>query len=447
MDRLHAQRNTIILVRHGESTFNRDGLIQGQTDESELTDLGCDQAKSIGQWLNGIEIEKCIASPLIRVRQSAELICAQLAHPVESIEYCDDLAEINFGPWSGRLRSDIMANFPAQYNDWRKRPYDLKIGTSYPVRELYTRIGRIASLWHDTRRPPSTTLVIGHRGTISALVIELLKLPKSHHHFLQVDRASVTIIRERRRTKSEIDYELFCANERPTANAQFPVDFQTEERTKSFGELFLVRHGQTSSNIDRKFQGSRDVSLSAEGINNVDLLSKCFKPNYPARIFSSPLKRAKESAEILSKAFHVLTISERRDLHEFIYGVWEGMSEEDVQKHRGAEYSQWKTAPVDTTIPQAEHINDAYNRCREVWEFYEKDVMVWNGSIISVAHDIVNRLLICNALDLPASYVWKFKQTNASVSVLAVKKTYDGRLRILNHSPYTLRQRLSDEWL
>lgn len=443
----HALRNTIILVRHGESTFNRDGLIQGQTDESDLTNLGRDQARSIGQWLNGIAIDRCIASPLKRVRQSAELICSQVGYPVESITYSHDLVEIDFGPWSGRPRCDIIENFPAQYNDWRKRPYDLKIGANFPVKELYARIYRAIGLWRDAEQPPSTTLVIGHRGTISAIVIELLQLPKSHHHFLQVDRASVTIIRERRRTKTEIDYELFCANERPTASAPFPVDFQTEERTKSFGELFLVRHGQTSSNIDRKFQGSRDVSLSEEGINNVDLLSRCFKPNYPARIFSSPLKRAKESAEILSKAFRIRTISERRDLHEFIYGIWEGMSEEDVQKHRSDEYSQWKTAPVDTTIPQAEHINDAYNRCREVWEFYEKDVMVWNGSIISVAHDIVNRLLICNALDLPASYVWKFKQTNASVSVLAVKKTYDGRLRILNHSPYTLRQRLSDEWL
>lgn len=447
MDRPNMQRNTIILVRHGESTFNRDGLIQGQTDESNLTDLGRDQAKTIGQWLNGIKIEKCIASPLKRVRQSAELICAQIGYPLELIEYSNDLVEIDFGPWSNCLRSEIIAHFPTQYNDWRKRPYDLKIGDNFPVKELYNRINRVVYLWSNDQQPPSTTLVIGHRGTISAIVIELLKLPKSHHHFLQVDRASVTIIRERRRTESEIDYELFCANERPTANAPFPVDFQTEERTKSFGELFLVRHGQTSSNIKRKFQGSRDVSLSEEGIKNVDLLSRCFKPNYPARIFSSPLKRAKESAEILSKAFCIRTISERTDLHEFIYGIWEGMSEEEVQKYRGAEYSQWKTAPVDTTIPQAEQINDAYNRCREVWEFYEKDVMVWNGSIISVAHDIVNRLLICNALDLPASYIWKFKQTNASVSVLAVKKTYDGRLRILNHSPYTLRQRLSDEWL
>ena len=159
------------------------------------------------------------------------------------------------------------------------------------------------------------------------------------------------------------------------------------------------------------------------------------------------MRRAKESAAILCAKFGVRTISERKDLHEFLYGVWEGMTEEDVQKYRTSEYAQWKSSPILTEIPNAEHINDAYNRCREVWEYYDSDIRSWGGSIVSVAHDIVNRLLICNALDLPASYIWRFKQTNASVTVLAVKQSYDGKLRMLNHSPYTLAKRLSDAWL
>lgn len=441
------QKNTIILVRHGESTFNRDGIVQGQTNRSVLTDQGVEQASTIGDWLEGIDISTCICSPLERVKQTADIISRKIGLPESSIRTDERLLEIDFGSWSGRPREEVKRKYPETYIDWRKKPFDFQLGGTYPVRDLYARLEGVASELEIPEKKIGNMLIVGHRGTVSGLVVRLLKLPKSHHHFLQVDRGSVTIIRERRRTSNEIDYELFCANERPMASAPHPVDFQTEERTKSFGEVFLVRHGQTASNIDRLFQGGKDVHLSDIGRNNVNLLSQSFKPKLPVRVFSSPLMRAKESARIISDAFKIKTVSQRKDLHEFLYGVWEGMSEYDVQKYRSTEYNQWKAAPVDTEIPQAEHINDAYNRCRDIWEFYEKDIMSWKGSIISVAHDIVNRLLICNALDLPANYIWKFNQTNASVSVLAVKKPYDGKLRILNHSPYSLKRRLNNEWL
>lgn len=443
----NTNRNTIILVRHGESTFNKDGLIQGQTNDSVLTEAGEAQARAVGEWLRDVPISTCIASPLKRVMQSTSIIASSISKQSCDIQYDDRLIEIDFGSWVGRNRREVKDQYSDAYNDWRNRPFEFSLNGRYPVRELYQRLDSISSKLKDPKKQAGTILIVGHRGTVSGLVIQLLGLPKSHHHFLQVDRGSVTVVRERRRTRNSIDYELVCANERPTAHAPHPVDFITEERTKSYGEIFLVRHGQTSSNIVRKYQGGKDTRLSDEGRANVRNLAKSFIPPYPSRVFSSPLARAQESAEILATEFGVKTISKRKDLHEFLYGVWEGMTEEDVQKYRKSEYSQWKAAPVDTEIPQAEHINDAYNRCRDVWEFFENDIKFWGGSIISVAHDIVNRLLICNALDLPASYVWKFKQTNASVSVLAIKKTHDGRLRMLNHSPYPLSQRLRDEWL
>jgi phosphoserine phosphatase len=440
-------RNTIILVRHGESTFNRDGIIQGQTNDSILTERGIEQAVTIGKWLRGIDISGCMCSPLARAEQTTSIIAEKIGYPISRIRKDQRLIEIDFGSWTGQQRKVVENDNLDLYQNWRRRPYDFSLGNAFPVRELYERLSSVSEELTNPKNRTGNLLIVGHRGTVSGLVVSLLKLPKSHHHFLQIDRGSVTIIRECRRTESEIDYELFCANARPIAIGAHPVDFQTEERTKSFGEVFLVRHGQTASNIDRRYQGSQDVDLSEMGEKNVQLLSESFKPRIPTRMFSSPLKRAKASAEILSNEFGIKTISQRKDLHEFQYGVWEGMSEEDVQKYRSSEYSQWKAAPVDTEIPKAEHINDAYNRCRGVWDFFEKDIITWKGSIISVAHDIVNRLLICNALDLPASYIWKFKQTNAAVSVLAVKQTYDGKLRMLNHSPYSLQRRLSDEWL
>lgn len=447
MDNMESIRNTVILVRHGESTFNRDGIIQGQTNQSILTQRGIEQARAIGDWIKDVQVSSCITSPLLRAVQTTLIIAEALGIPESRIRTDERLVEVDFGSWSGRRREEVKSSFGSLYLAWRRRPYDFCLEGVYPVRELYSRLSGVASELMDPTRAIGNVVIVGHRGTLAGLIVQLLRLPRSHHHFLQLDRGSVTILRERRRTEDEVDYELFCANERPTASAPHPVDFETEERTMSCGEVFLIRHGQTSSNIDRKYQGGKDIGLSEEGRNNVRLLAELFQPRRPTRMYASPLIRAQQSAAIIANCFNLKTIGKRADLHEFLYGVWEGMSDEDVRKHRGVEYSRWKTSPVHAEIPNAEHINDAYNRCRDVWEFFERDIKAWKGSIISVAHDIVNRLLICNALDLPASYVWKFKQTNATVSVLAVKAHYDGRLRMLNHGPYSLKQRLLDDWL
>ena len=445
MDTKH--KNLIVLVRHGESDFNRAGIIQGQSNSAELTENGILQANVIGEWLNGLDCASLLSSPLRRCTQTAELIAARMGRQSVAVAVDSRLLEIDFGPWTGRLRKEVAEEYKEQYRQWRNRPFDLTLNHDYPLRDLYTRVATLADELRSSASRPSVKVVVAHRGAIAALVVSLLKFPRSHHHFLQIDRGSVTILQEISRSELGIEYELVCANERPGTAATDLVDFETEERTGSKGEIFLVRHGQTDANIDRRYQGGKDTSLSSVGRESMRLLADSFVPRSPTRVISSPLRRARESASILCARFGTKAISERKDLHEFLYGVWEGMTEEDVQKYRTNEYAHWKSTPVITEIPNAEHINDAYNRCRDVWEYYEHDVRCWGGSIVSVAHDIVNRLIICNALDLPANYIWRFRQTNASVTVLAVKETYDGKLRMLNHSPYALARRLSDAWL
>lgn len=441
------RKNLVVLVRHGESDYNQAGIVQGQSDSAELTEVGIAQATAIGEWLSGLECHSILSSPLRRCTQTAKIVAARLGLPSGVITTDRRLVEIDFGPWTGKSRRVIAEDCKEQYQTWRNRPFDFRLNHSYPVRDLYAQVASLADELRNPALAPSLKVIVAHRGAIAALVVSLLGFPKSHHHFLQLDRGSVTILQELSRQNSGIEYELVCANERPGAAAPDPVDFETEERTGSSGEVFLVRHGQTDANIDRRYQGGKDISLSDVGRDSMALLADSFVPRPPTRVISSPLRRAKESASVLCSKFGVRSISERKDLHEFLYGVWEGMTEEDVQRYRTSEYAQWKSAPVLTEIPNAEHINDAYNRCRDVWEYYENDVRSWNGSIVSVAHDVVNRLIICNALDLPASYIWRFKQTNASVTVLAVKQAYDGKLRMLNHSPYPLARRLSDAWL
>ena len=439
------QQNTFILVRHGESDFNLSGIIQGQLDSPRLTARGEFQAEAVGNFIKGCSVNKIYTSPLRRAFQTAEIISDILDINKSDIIKDNDLIEIDFHSWTNCSKDHIRKQYADQYNIWRRSPYNFEIESKYPVREIYTRISRFVA--DINKNASGINLIVGHKGSISAIISCLLNLPSSHHHFLQIDRGSVSVVQERLRTEDGVEYELLCANECPSLKPADPVGNTAEIKTKSHGEVYLVRHGQTASNLERKYQGSKNIPLSEIGKEGISALSKSFLVQQPIRIVSSPLLRAKQSAQILAQVFRVSSISERKDMHEYLYGVWEGMTEDEVQQYRSSEYYQWKAAPISSEIPQAEHINDAYNRCGAIWEYFEQDIKNWGGGILSIAHDVVNRLLICNALDLPANYIWSFKQTNASVTIIAVKDYYDCKLAMLNHSPYTLSRRLFDEWL
>ena len=431
---------TIILVRHGESTFNKSKVIQGQTNISSLTKIGVVQAEKVAKWLNDINISKIYSSPLNRAKDTAKIISKDMD---VNLEINKNLTEIDFGNWSNQKHEYIKYSYPEIYHVWRQRPYDFLLKGKFPVRELYQRINNFNERYVK-RGSFNTIVIVGHKGSISALIISLLKLPKTHHHFLQIDSGSISVLRER---DSKNNYELTCANEMPFSKKTNFIDFYTEERTKSKGDLFIVRHGQTISNIERKYQGKKDIEISEIGKKNIRNLSNFFLPRKPSRIISSPLIRATKSALILANEMGFESISIRDDLKEFSYGEWEGKTEKSIKSDQLEEYTQWITEPINFQISKGEHIDDAYIRCKKIWEFYERDINYWGGSIISVVHDIVNRLLICNALNLPPKYLWKFSQTNASLTVVSIKKSLDGKLRILNNSPYDLKKRLKNEWL
>ncbi len=437
--------NQIILVRHGESLLNSEGRIQGQTDkESPLTEFGVSQMRATASWLSKLGAARVSCSPLLRAKQSASFIAEALG---QSCVEDERLLEIDFGSWTGSLRSDVRSLQPEDYETWRTNPQDFELDGRRPVRELYGRLTGVVEELCDPNVLFGRQVIVAHKGPILALTSMLLDLPDTHHNFMQVDRAGVSVLSERSRSEDGVDYELLFANERPHALSFNRVDFRTEEWVRSYGEVFLVRHGQTKSNVERRYQGGQDVKLSGFGEQMVQELAESFSPPKPTRVVSSPLRRARDSARILADMNEIGSTGARDDLHEFRYGIWEGMTEDQVRSERPVEYQVWQQQPKEVDIPHAEDLQSAFERATGIWESYEADLKRWSGSILSVGHDIINRLILCRSLSLPPSYIWKFAQTNASVSVLGVKDSLDGNLRMLNHGPYSLPDRLSDDWL
>jgi broad specificity phosphatase PhoE len=152
------------LVRHGESTWNVLGLIQGQADGPSLTETGMHQAELIAQRFRRSGVEALYASDLTRARQTAAVVGASLGLPVR----CDPaLRERSFGIYEGvpldALESEDSGISQNQVVDASARPED---GES--LDDLYRRAGIFVD-WLAGRRHTGDVVVVTHGGTIRAL--------------------------------------------------------------------------------------------------------------------------------------------------------------------------------------------------------------------------------------------------------------------------------------
>lgn len=112
--------------------------------------------------------------------------------------------------------------------------------------------------------------------------------------------------------------------------------------------LILIRHGETEWNALGKFQGCQDISLSKEGIIQAQYLLNRFGSNFDY-IYTSPLKRAIQTAEIISENKKIKPIIEL-ELREIDFGDWEGLTLKEIQNNYPEKFNQWKNDEVNAPI-------------------------------------------------------------------------------------------------
>jgi probable phosphoglycerate mutase len=152
---------TILMARHGETDWNRESRFQGHSD-TLLNDAGRAQARELAERLAGDGIVAVYASPLLRARETAEIVAACLGLRVETV---DGLREVDVGSWSGLTRSEIEERFPDGFRRW------LELDHGWEDGETYDELGRrvLASLAElAARHPEQRVLVVSHGGPMRA---------------------------------------------------------------------------------------------------------------------------------------------------------------------------------------------------------------------------------------------------------------------------------------
>ena len=147
-------------------------------------------------------------------------------------------------------------------------------------------------------------------------------------------------------------------------------------------KLYIIRHGQTDWNIAKKIQGRQDIPLNERGHFQAQCLGKAMENRPITAVFSSPQIRAMETAIAVASPAGVPVIPVR-DLMEINYGVWEGMTEEELLRDDRALYEAWWSHPAETAPPEGESINQVNERCRQAWKEIKPQL---TGDAAIVAH-------------------------------------------------------------
>ncbi|MGD9645894.1 MAG: histidine phosphatase family protein [Pirellulales bacterium] len=181
-------------IRHGESTYNSEGRIQGQAD-IPLSPLGRLQSEATSKALQGLPIEAVFSSPLARAAETAAAIGRSLSVPVTLVE---DLKEIHAGVFQGLKWSEIEAAHPTLARGWLDQEPDFVIPGGESRRALMHR-GR-AALETIRRSEHRQVVVVSHGGLLSAAFKALLEIPAERNPF-SLYNASINLIAWERQIK------------------------------------------------------------------------------------------------------------------------------------------------------------------------------------------------------------------------------------------------------
>ncbi len=193
--------------------------------------------------------------------------------------------------------------------------------------------------------------------------------------------------------------------------------------------LYLIRHAETVSNVQRKFQGKLESPLTEKGERQIKLLTDRLKVINKrvqfSKIYSSPLDRALKTAEPIASALKIrLEVSDL--LMEMDHGSWDGLTIEQINRNYEELWRVWRYSPHLARFPEGESLLEAQNRFRE---FVEELIRIEsiNSNIIVVSHAGLIKLGILFMLQIPLEKYWIFGIENASITVVKLSE-FSGRL-------------------
>jgi len=184
--------------------------------------------------------------------------------------------------------------------------------------------------------------------------------------------------------------------------------------------LYLVRHGETEWNADRRFQGQRDTPLSEKGRMQAGIVARALAERQFSALYSSDLSRAAETAEIIADPHGLSPLHDIR-LRELSFGEWEGLSLLEVTERWPEMAAAWRADSLRTRPPGGETPEGIRQR---VAVFIDEIIMRHpdDHSVCIVGHGGSLRALVAHVLSADLSIYRALHLDNCSISIIRISE-------------------------
>ena len=208
-------------------------------------------------------------------------------------------------------------------------------------------------------------------------------------------------------------------------------------------KIYFVRHGETIWNKEKKIQGRSDIPLNEYGKELGMITAEALKDIPFDIVYSSPLIRAKETAEILVKDRN-LVIHEDNRLLEMSFGEGEGESLPEIHAHPEMKLHNFIHNPGEYTPPAGgETFEELYDRCKNFIEEIIIPAEKKYDTMLIVGHGALIRGFIHNINNRPSSDFWIVTHKNCSVTITDCT---DGKLSLLEEAKIYYQEKEQSNW-
>lgn len=160
--------------------------------------------------------------------------------------------------------------------------------------------------------------------------------------------------------------------------------------------IYLARHGETEYNKSDQIQGRGiDISLNETGIRQAEAIAEYLREIELHGVFSSSLKRSRETAEIVADAYY-LTVKSHEDLDEMNFGKFEGQPASEIKSELEALHQKWRSGAVDYDSPNGESPTTVLERAGKRMEAIIGEHQ--NKNLLFILHGRLIRIILSDWL-------------------------------------------------
>lgn len=421
----------VVLVRHGQSTWNAEGRIQGSSDFSVLTQKGESQAETSRQMLLDDSFDICFSSPLIRSKRTAEIIWDSRK---EEVITDSNLREIDLYSFQGLLKNEGKAKYGAAYRQWQIDAANFNIDGHYPVRELWARA---RSCWTKILTHESKSiLVVAHNAVNQALVATAIGLGTEYFRILLQSNCGVSVLDFT--PNPEGGSPEICLN-RLNQTPSPPIVAGSSSGRKSSMRIIIVTHGLPQDDVQGTDPFSADRPLNMLGLIQAQKTAELLLDVKVSTIVSSSAKSSVETASAISK------VQEAADC----------LGADCVPRY--VEMKQIPDLDVETILKQTKQDLTRLPPLQSGWlkgfkdeaarALWDQSGVAWkrlldevskSENVVAVGHPALNIAIMGHCLNLTKEWLGSFHLDAGSISVIDFPDgpTGQGVIRCINYTAH-----------